>query len=116
MELKLNNGVYTDNGRGGPVSVDGVEEKLQRATMRLAARRGGFAPMADFGSRLYLLPREKKQTRKSAAELYVAEALAEETWLKIIQVSVDELGDTLSVRVEIAYDEGTATLTADVKE
>lgn len=78
MELKLYNGDYAADGVGGLQRVSGDEELLQRVLFRLSARRGGFAPLPTLGSRLHLLGREKPALRQTAAQQYVAEALAEE--------------------------------------
>ena len=53
MELKLVNGDYLPDGRGGLQQAE--EEILQRALSRLTARRGSFPFLPEFGSRLCLL-------------------------------------------------------------
>ena len=49
MELKLVNGDYLPDGRGGLEQAE--EEILQRALSRLTARRGSFPFLPEFGSR-----------------------------------------------------------------
>lgn len=83
MELKLENGQYTMHRSGAPETVQGVEELLQRALMRLAAKRGSFLPDPQYGSRLYQLGTLKPSQRASAAKLYAAEALKAETKLSV---------------------------------
>ena len=61
MELKLHNGDYVRKTWGNFDTVSGVEEKLQRILFKLQTRRGGFAPMPELGSRLYLLSNEKRR-------------------------------------------------------
>lgn len=78
MELKLKNGDYLADGAGALVRASGDEELLERVLFRLSARRGGFAPLPQLGSRLHLLGREKPGARQTAAQQYVAEALADE--------------------------------------
>ena len=75
MELKLQDGRYVFDRSGALQTVEGREELLQRALMRLAARRGSFLPDPEYGSRLYLLGRLKPAQRAAAAKLYAAEAL-----------------------------------------
>lgn len=78
MELKMQNGDYVPDGKGGFVTVHGTERLLQRALIRLAARRGAFPFMENFGSRLWQLGRVEPAERHAAAVQYAAEALEEE--------------------------------------
>ena len=87
MELKLVNGDYLPDGRGG---LQQEEEILQRALSRLTARRGSFPFLPEFGSRLCLLGAVAPLARETAAERYVTEALAPETALKVESVRLRE--------------------------
>lgn len=78
MEPRLKNGDYIPDGLGGVVRCEGAEALLERVLFRLIARRGGLPFLPQLGSRLYLLSREPVAQRLSAAQQYVAEALAEE--------------------------------------
>ena len=88
MELKLVNGDYLPDGRGGLEQAE--EEILQRALSRLTARRGSFPFLPEFGSRLCLLGAVAPLARETAAERYVTEALAPETALKVESVRLRE--------------------------
>ena len=88
MELKLVNGDYLPDGRGGLEQAE--EEILQRALSRLTARRGSFPFLPKFGSRLCLLGAVAPLARETAAERYVTEALAPETALKVESVRLRE--------------------------
>lgn len=102
MELKLSGGDYAvTDGRLDTVS--GAAEILQRVLMKLAARRGSFAPMPDFGSRLHLLPEVKTSERAALCEAYVAEALAGEPEVAISSVGVSEAGGALRVALTLRY-------------
>lgn len=90
MELKLKNGKYTAVSRGGLERVSGTEELRQRVEMKLTARRGGFALMPEFGSRLYLLSSVKPSHRAAAAEQYIREALSDESGLSLETVGLKE--------------------------
>lgn len=105
MELKLENGRYV-SGTGGPVRVSGAEETAQRVMMKLAARRGGFAPLPDYGSRLHALLRTVRPSEyQTAAMECVAEALAEEPEVTVNAVEVSRAdGDTL--RVDVRFTAG----------
>ena len=52
MELRLKDGKYDSIG-ARLCTVSGAEELAQRVMMKLAARRGSFWPLPDYGSRLY---------------------------------------------------------------
>ena len=99
MELEIKNGNYLPRQGGGFSTVDGQQETIQRIMMRLQARRGGFYPLPDFGSRLYTLIGMKRSERDAAARQFVYEALEKEK-AEILQVQCSELGsDSLLVKV-----------------
>ena len=89
MELKLVNGDYQPDGRGGLEQAE--EEILQRALSRLTARRGSFPFLPEFGSRLCLLGAVAPLARETAAERYVTEALAPETAVESVWLREEEL-------------------------
>lgn len=101
MELKLEQGRYLTGAGGRPVRVSGPEETAQRVAMRLTARRGGFAPLPDYGSRLYtLLYTVRPSEYQTAAMQHIAEALADEPDVTVTAVEVSPAdGDTLRVDV-----------------
>lgn len=101
MERVLNNGDYIPNGAGGLQTVGGGEEALARALFRLTARRGGLSFLPGLGSRLYELSREKPSARQALAEQYVAEALGEETEIRVESVELEQqgAGGLLTVRL-----------------
>ena len=78
MELRLKNGDYIPDGKGGVVRLSGDNALLQRVLYRLSARRGALPMLPELGSQLYLLGRERPENRLSAARQYVAEALQSE--------------------------------------
>ena len=78
MEVRIQNGDYIPDGLGGVVRCQGADALLERVLFRLTARRGGLPLLPKLGSRLYLLTKEPATQRLSAAQQYVAEALAEE--------------------------------------
>lgn len=111
MEMMLNDGEYVSDGRGGFVRVSGDEEKLQRALFLLTARRGGFLPEPDVGSRLYTLPGIKRSERLSAARQFAAEALYGED-VSVENVSVTEDGGEVYIHISLAS--GDAETSADI--
>ena len=117
MELKLQNGRYALSAAGVPETVRGAEELLQRALMRLTARRGAFWPDPNYGSRLCTLPRMKPSGRAAAAKLFVAEALSGETELRVADVALLPAGDdgaAVSVAVTLEVEGQTAKLMIEV--
>ena len=115
MELKLQDGRYVFDRSGALQTVEGRDELLQRALMRLAARRGSFWPDPEYGSRLYLLGRLKPAQRAAAAKLYAAEALKPETALRVGAVEYTPISDgCAAVSVELFLDNGTAKLSLTI--
>lgn len=102
MELKLENGCYVPGKYQGFERVSGSEELLQRVLMKLKARRGSFLPMPEYGSRLYLLPREKPSNRTAAAKSYVSEALEDEVGLKLEGLTVEQ-GETGELTLSLSF-------------
>ena len=94
MEWKLTEGDYVPDGTGGLTALSGGEEVLARVLYRLTARRGGLPFLPELGSRLYQLGREKPSSRQALAAQYVAEALREETELKVEAVELVQTGET----------------------
>jgi hypothetical protein len=108
MEIAIRDGRYTASGTGGLDTVTGLAELAQRVTMKLAARRGGFAPLPSFGSRLYTLAGAVKPSeRETAARQFVAEALADEQGLSISALTVTESEGTLGIALTLAAPGGT---------
>ena len=115
MELKLQNGRYPLSAAGVPETVRGAEELLQRARMRLTARRGAFWPDPDYGSRLYTLSQMKPSQRAAAAKLFAAEALSGEPAVRVADTALFPDGDGgLSVAVTLEADGLTANLPIEV--
>ena len=82
--------------------MSGTEELAQRAMMRLAARRGGFYLLPEYGSRLYTLCRLKPSERSAAARQYVVEALSPEPRITVGEVEyLPGNGDSAALRVEL---------------
>lgn len=106
MELKLEQGRYVPGPGGRPVTVSGPEETAQRVTMKLTARRGGFLPLPEYGSRLYtLLYTARPSEYQTAAMQMIAEALADEPNVMVTAVEVFPAdGETL--RVDVRFTAG----------
>ena len=107
MELKLENGGYVPARYLDLATVSGAEELAQRIVMKLTARRGGFAPLPDYGSRLYALGAVKAGQREAAARQYIAEALSGETGVALTELAMDELDGALTLKLTFAAGDGS---------
>ena len=63
---------------------------MQRITMKLAARRGGFSAMPEYGSQLHRLGRVRHSEKESMAAQYVMEALSDEPDVQLKALSLTE--------------------------
>lgn len=112
MEIVLEGGRYTAAKTGGLETVTGTKELAQRISMKLTARRGGFALWPSYGSRLHTLAGGVKPSeRLTAARQFITEALADETDMEISGLEVTEGGDgTLNIRLELAVTDGKLSI------
>ena len=109
MELKIYEGDYLPDGLGCMERVSGTEELLQRAFLKLSARRGSFPLLPEFGSNLYQLGRVKPSQRQSAALSWAVEALSDEPELSVTGVELRYLSaDRLLLGVQLSTEQGTA--------
>lgn len=116
MELQLKNGDYVPNGAGGLRRVMGSEELLQRVLFKLTARRGGFPFWEELGSRLWQLGQMPAAQRQSAAKQYVAEALADESGLRVEDVELTaEDGGAAALTAELSYGGERLSVTLDIQ-
>ena len=112
MELKLIEGEYAASG-GRLETVSGAEETAQRIMMKLCARRGGFAPMPDYGSRLYTLGQTHASGLEAAARQYIAEALRGEN-AELCELRLEKSGDGLELVMKITAGGASFSVTAPV--
>lgn len=104
MELKIRNGDYVADGRGGAERLSGSAELIQRVLYRLTARREGFPFLPELGSTLYRLGTAAPKQRSSAAEQAVRQALQEEPDVEVTAVTLAEVGKGLyTLRVYLSY-------------
>lgn len=99
MRMLIRDKDYISDGAGGFQLCQDSLRIPEQAMFLLTARRGGFAPMPEIGSRLYLLPYEKPSAQQAAAEVYVQEAL-EPLGLTVAGVDVIS-GEVLTVEVRL---------------
>lgn len=107
MELRLKDGKYVSVGARLD-TVSGAHELAQRIAMKLAARRGSFWPLPDYGSRLYrLVNGERPGDRELAVRQYVAEALADEPDVALDSVSISyPEPDTMQLKLYFSWSGG----------
>ena len=114
MERKLMDGDYVPDGAGGLVTLSGGEEILARVLFRLTARRGAMPFLPELGSRLYQLGRERPSARQALALQYVAEALREETDIRVETVELDQGEDRGRLRAVLHWQGKTLTAQLNV--
>lgn len=112
MELKVKEGDYLPDGKGGFLRSEGSEELLQRVLWKLSIRRGSFPPLPRLGSRLYLLSGEPPSRWTGLARQYVAEALAEEQGLEVSEVQLEENGQ---LRADLLWNGEALSIAAEVR-
>lgn len=110
----LQNGDYRLSG-GNIQYAEGEEALLERVMFRLRARRGRFPFCDGLGSRLWQLSSLSPSQRPSAAEQYVAEALADEP-VQVERVEVTERTDgTAALTVILLWEDEALTVTLEVQ-
>ncbi len=115
MELKLRDGDYVPAADRDFEAVSGDAAVLQRAMLRLQARRGCFDALPDYGSRLYTLCRMKPGERAANARAFAEEALAAEPEVQVgeVRYTPGEDGSAL-VEIELLCGGRTGTLTLGI--
>ncbi len=103
MELKMRDGDYVPNGRGGFVQLSGRGALAQRLIFRLTARRGAFPFLPELGSQLYRLGCYPAGQRAAEAERAVTEALEAEPEVKVVSVTLTESAGQALVETELVY-------------
>lgn len=103
MSILLERRDYVSDGVGSIASVNGGSALLSDVLFRLTARRGGFALLPEFGSRMYTLRNEKPSQRSALARQYAAEALVDLKDVTVTDASVTDSGERLTIRVELAW-------------
>lgn len=113
--LAIRNGDYVPDGVGGLRRAEGREALLERVLYRLMARRGQFPFLQDLGSRLWQLGRVGAAGRQSAAEQYVAEALAAETGLTVETVTLRQAEGRTELTAEMTWQGESLSVTLEVR-
>jgi len=103
LDIKLTDGRYSPSPLGGLATVRGAQELAQRVVMKLTARRGGFAVLPDYGSRLPLLLRVKASERNTMARQLVAEALADEAGLTLDSLELGEPDSSGAMDIDLRF-------------
>lgn len=113
-EPVLQNGDYRLSG-GNIQYAEGEKALLERVLFRLRARRGRFPFCDGLGSRLWQLSSLSPGQRPSAAEQYVAEALADEP-VRVERVEITEsANDAAALTVILLWEDETLTVTLEVQ-
>ena len=116
MELELKNGHYTPAANGMFREVSGVYELAQRITMKLAARRGAFAPMPNYGSRIYTILKVPSYDREARLREFIYEALSDEQGVKLTNITLSTEAQTLKIWLDFACREGEFAIELTAQE
>ena len=115
MDTLLNRGDHAVDSRGIPIVINGVDELMQRALIRLGVRKGCFFDDPELGSELYRLPAADNETVNRLALSYVQEALLSLPGLRVISVDCARIrGDILQITVRLFHDYKTYQLEVEV--
>lgn len=106
MDMRIQNGDFVPDRRGIPRSCSGCEEVINRVLLALTARRGGFAKLPRFGSRLYQLRGGSQERMDSEAAVMVREALEEVDEVTVGEVSTARKDTALTISVRLQMDAG----------
>lgn len=113
MELKMRSGDYVKNICHELESVSGTEEAVQRIMMKLKGRRGGFALLPEYGSRLYTLGGIRPGQRETMARLYIAEALEGEGAI-LEELQLRDADGILNVEISLRLGSETIRVTTEI--
>lgn len=116
MDTMLQNGDFV-RGRGGlPRVINGSEEWIQRAMIRLTVRKGSFPLDPKLGSELHLLRDAKRPYWEEQALLYAKEALADMPQAQVLDVKADYSYEKQAIVLtyHLAFREETETAVIEV--
>lgn len=108
MDTALINGDFKVSSNGRPEQIDGTQELLQRAAIRLNVPLGSFVYDAQLGSRLHSLKAEDDALNAKAL------AMAQEALKPLPQLTVESVscavGEPVVVMVQLSYSGGNAAI------
>lgn len=106
MDTAIQNGDFLRDAGGRLRSLDGREELLQRAYLRLQARRGAFPYDPQLGSRISLFSPEELTVETAMA--CIEEAMVDDTALTAVGTTVIPSG--VAVEIDTVYGRGTVVI------
>ena len=103
MELLLQHGDHSRNGQGFLQEVDGAQQLVQRAMVRLTVPKGKFVLNPQLGSLLHTLGRTAPAQREQLALEYAQEALLEMPEVRVVAARCKQgtQADELLVKFEL---------------
>lgn len=108
MDTKLYNGDFVPFGNGFR-TVTGSEEILQSSLIRLAVKKGSFAPLPSLGSELYRLKFGTGSSLADSAKALADDALAP-LGVKVTAVLVNGGQDSLSLEFFLDDTDGSVSV------
>lgn len=113
MDTLLSSGDHKRDGRGFPIAIDGMQEKIQQAIIRLTVPKGAFRLDPELGSLFGRLGRVPESLMAELAVEYAREALMGLDEVKVVNAvcrkAQEGLGDVLlEIWLEYTDDSGKA--------
>lgn len=106
MDLKVSMGVHALSPTGLPEKVEGLEELLQNAGLRISLRRGTFPYGRELGSRLYQWNAGEEHAPERAVAL-ANEALLDMPGVRAVQAEEVETGVVFTIATPLGEGEVT---------
>lgn len=107
MDLKVSRGLHVLGPTGLPQQVDGLEELLQAAALRISLRRGEFPYGRELGSTLWLWDPEEEHALERAA------AIANEALMDmpgVLALDAEEVEDGVAFTISTPLGKGEVTV------
>lgn len=104
LDTLLCHGDHKRDQQGFVQKVDGAQEAIQRAMIRLSVPKGSFVPDPNLGSRLFLLGQSPVEQTEELALEYAKEALLDEKEVQAVSVKkISKTGEGLELEFELEY-------------
>lgn len=112
MDTLLEHRDFLLDSRGLPQAIQGRQELLQRAMIRLLVHKGQFVPDPSLGSELYRLKRGSAAQMNRTAQAYIMDALSPMPQVRAGEVSCryDPASDRINLSLELILPGDSALL------
>lgn len=103
MDTALSNGDFLKNSKGMPVMIDGTNELLQRALIRMTVKKGSFTYDKELGSELYKLKTSYKNDDilKEKVLIYIKEALLPMKEVSVVDATLERQSNMENLNITV---------------